>query len=353
MILYLQQNVTLGKLRIPFDAVFDSLNRLHIVYLLKIEDNHFYHQYYSTGVWSTPIPLDYWGQFTLLADGLANVYLFGVIRYPENAPNILMRTFSEDSWSAVEQLTMNIDQPSIIQSIYDLTPAVDKEAERIFIGYNYGTKLFIEEGGYIESWGFHYLIKEDSAWSKGVYRNEYCYEPKTVIDDSGKVHLLYNNGTSIGGYYFKHAVLKNIWKPEESIQIFANDDPEARYEPHIHNMEILGSDIFVAFTNLEVITEVFDSDINLLQYNSSHGWTQIPIYRDDSKYSALPRVSLNENGTVVVIHMAFTNRFVLFASYHNEFFVYNPMKVIPGFGVVITLLAIFSILPLTAKRKKK
>ncbi|HUU86466.1 MAG TPA: hypothetical protein VMX17_01775 [Candidatus Glassbacteria bacterium] len=356
LILYLQQNVTIDMLRIPFDAVFDSLNRLHIVYLLKVEDYHFYHQYYSAGIWSTPVLLDYWGQFTLLSDSLGNVYLFGVMRYPENAPNIFERVFSGNNWSLVMQLTTYFDFPSTTQYISDLTPSVDKEADRIFIGYNYGTSMFIEDEGFIESWKFQYLIKDGRNWYLKEYKAGYCFEPKSVIDDKGKVHLIYNSNFNIEGYSFNYSILKNIWEPEENILIYTDNDPEARFEPHIYDMKILGSDIFVTYSNFEAIGEVIDSDINLLHYNASHGWTQIPVHQDyyalfDYTLSFLPKVSLNENGTVVVIHLAIT-RFILLASYKNEFFVYSPMQGLLGYNMIITLFAIIIILPLTAKRRK-
>jgi len=56
LIFYIQENVTLDKLRISFDAVFDSLNRLHIVYLLKMDDYQFFHQYYFNRM-GTILPL--------------------------------------------------------------------------------------------------------------------------------------------------------------------------------------------------------------------------------------------------------------------------------------------------------
>ena len=160
LIFHMEQNVTIDKLRILFDAVFDSLNRLHIVYLLRVDAFQYYHQYYSDSVWSTPVLLDAWGRFSLLADNSANVYLFGVIRSPQNAPNIFIRVFSENSWSEVEQLTNYSDIPLTKQSIYDLTPSIDRAAERIFIGYNYGKSVLSEEDGFQDTWTFRYLLKE-------------------------------------------------------------------------------------------------------------------------------------------------------------------------------------------------
>ena len=349
LIFHIQQNVTIDKLRIHFDAVFDSLNRLHIVYILKVDEYQCYHQYYSDSVWSTPILLTVWGQFSLLADNSAKVYLFGVILSPENAPNIFFRVFSENSWSEAVQLTNYSDIPKIKQSIYDLTPSLDRAAERIFIGYNYGQIALSEEDDFQDTWTFRYLLKEKANWKEHEYKAEYCYEPKSVIDDTGRVHLIYNNGSSSEGYYFNYAVLKNFWKTERSIQIYSVDDAEGRTDPSIWDMKILGSDIFVVFTNNDLID---DRDINLLHYNASNSWTQIPVNRNDTLYSSLPMVSLNENGTVVVVHMAFTGDFILLASYQNDVFVYSATKAFPGFGLVIALMSIFFILPFTIKRKR-
>ena len=348
LIFYIQENVTLDKLRISFDAVFDSLNRLHIVYLLKMDDYQFFHQYYSTGVWSTPILLTVWGQFSLLADNSAKVYIFGVIRSPENAPNVFFRVFSENSWSEAVQLTNYSDIPATSQSIYDLTPSLDRAAERIFIGYNYGKNVYSEEGDQ-ETWAFRYLLREKANWKEHEYKAEYCYEPKSVIDDTGRLHLIYNNGSSSEGYYFNYAVLKNFWKSETSIEIYSASDTEGRTYPLICDMKILGSDIFVAFTNKDLTD---DTDINLLHYNASNSWTQIPVNKNDTLYSFLPMVSLTENGTVVVVHMAFTGDFILLASYQNDVFVYSATKAFPGYNIVIALLSMFFILPFASKRKK-
>ena len=350
LIFHIQQNVTIDRLRIPFDAVFDSLNRLHIVYLLKVDDILCYHQYYSDSVWSTPVLLEVWGQFSLLADNSAKVYLFGVKRAPENAPNIFMRVFSENSWSDAVQLTSYTDIPSTIQYINDLTPSIDSAAKRIFIGYNYGKSVYSEEDDPQETWAFRYLLKEKAIWKEHEYKAERCYEPKSVIDDTGRLHLLYNNGSSSEGYYFNYAVLKNFWKSETSIEIYSASDVEGRTDPLICDMKILGSDIFVVFTNKDLTDDV---DINLLHYNANISWTQIPVYKNDSIYSFLPMVSLTENGTLVVVHMAYTGGdFVLLASYQNDVFVYSTTKAFPGYNLVITLLSIFFILPFTSKRKR-
>ncbi len=349
LILHIEQNVTKDKLRIPFDAVFDSLNRLHIVYLLKVDEYQCYHQYYSASVWSTPVLLDVWGQFSLLADNSAKVYLFGVIRSPQNAPNIFIRVFSENSWSEVEQLTNYSDIPTIAQTIYDLTPSIDRAAERIFIGYNYGKIVLSEGDDFQDTWAFRYLLKEKTNWDENEYKAEYCYEPKSAIDDTGKVHLIYNNGSSSNGYYFNYAVLKNSWKSETSIKIYSVDDAEGRTDPQIWDMKILGSDIFIVFTNKDLI---YDKDINLLHYNASNSWTQIPVHKNDTIYSFLPMVSLNENGTVVVVHMDFTGDFILLVSYQNNFFVYSETKAFPGYSMVIALMSIFFVIPFTIKRKR-
>lgn len=318
--------------RIQYDVIFDSSDRLHIVYCSVDGIYHLYSKgFTSIGyVWNDPVYVcEEADPIKLISDYSGKIFLFYFASDYLTGIHLYYQTFSSNSWKDPVCLTSNLDIGCFSTG---LPIAVDiSKKGNIFVLYKTATS--IDNIPYDSRLSYSYY--NGKIWSEPEALTDevttYAYDVK--FDDSGKLHLLYSN-MSKANYLYYLTYKGEKWSTTQEIEVFNSTAiPYEKRYCHICKLDVtvIGSDIMIAVTLNEFLWPGFDYDLLLLNSTDGQNWNIHEIATNDEIAHVVPAIVCTEDGDIYIISDCtpavdlYSHKYV-YLSTATEFFTYKQTK---------------------------
>lgn len=344
---------------IQYDVIFDSSDRLHIVY--NDEVNGIYHQYSkgftSSGyVLNDPVYIcEEADPMKLSSDDFGKIFLFYLASDHLTGIHLYYQTFSSNSWIDPVCLTSNLENGCGFFTGLPIAVDISKKGN-IFVLYKTPTSNDI-----FSDYRLSYSFYNGKIWSESEALTDavltYAYDVK--FDDSDKLHLLYSNMSNTNYLYYL------TFKGEErsttqEIELFNSTIiPNEKRYCYICRLDVtvIGSDIMIAVTLNEFLWPGFDYDLLLLNSTDGQNWTIHEIATNDEIAHVVPAIVCTKDGDVYIISDCtqagdlYSKKYI-YLSTAKEFFTYKRTRWLSNYQYQLLFIVIPIVIIIKKRREK-
>jgi len=333
-----------------FKAILDNSDKLHLLYFDPTESWMAKHLVFTEGILTDSH--DLWGfKNGYLLKGPENNIHFVGSKYGTgddyNGKNIFYATYNGISWSTPQMLTDYNEYEE-----HDIIDAVISRSGKICIAFNYEINFPNFTSGKWETkqsarsfyYNGHNWLEQnisETSWTLG----------RLAFDDLDVVYMVQYDEIKTDYVTLDYSRYKdNLWESYRTLKIYEIDFEMGIYEHWLRDMVIIGSDIFIA---LSIRNNVSESYIYLLHTNNCDEWKLYSIFQNKDYFSLYPLVTANEVGSVFMLDTCYNGNWSVIAFHKNVFFDYRETGILPGYTMLITLLTFVSMIPVMIIQSRK